>query len=49
MDTRIRVAILEDQTVFRESLVAFLEGSGLEVLRHGAAVQHSGTTPAAPA
>ncbi|WP_370458980.1 response regulator transcription factor [Aggregicoccus sp. 17bor-14] len=26
------MAILEDQTVFRESLVAFLEGSGLEVL-----------------
>jgi two-component system, NarL family, nitrate/nitrite response regulator NarL len=32
MEQRIRVAILEDQTVFRESLVAFLESAGLEVL-----------------
>ena len=32
MSERIRVAILEDQQVFRECLVAVLEGAGMEVV-----------------
>ncbi|EPX60130.1 putative two-component system response regulator [Cystobacter fuscus DSM 2262] len=39
MRERIRVGILEDQTVLRESLVALFEGSGMEVCASGGDVE----------
>ncbi|QRN96266.1 response regulator transcription factor [Archangium violaceum] len=36
---RIRVGILEDQRVFRESLIALFESSGMEVVARGADVE----------
>lgn len=39
MQERIRVGILEDQTVLRESLVALFEGSGMEVCASGGDVE----------
>lgn len=36
---RIRIGILEDQQVFRESLVALFEGAGMEVAARGADVE----------
>jgi len=38
MGERIRLGILEDQQVFRESLVALFEGAGMQVLASGANV-----------
>ncbi|WNG14038.1 response regulator transcription factor [Cystobacter fuscus] len=39
MQGRIRVGILEDQTVLRESLVALFEGAGMEVCASGGDVE----------
>ena len=39
MSERIRIGILEDQQVFRESLVALFEGAGMEVVARGANVE----------
>lgn len=39
MTGRIRIGILEDQQVFRESLVALFEGAGMEVAAQGREVE----------
>jgi two-component system, NarL family, nitrate/nitrite response regulator NarL len=39
MSGRIRLGILEDQQVFRESLIALFEGAGMEVVARGQAVE----------
>lgn len=39
MSERIRIGILEDQQVFRESLVAIFEGAGMDVVAKGSEVE----------